>query len=71
MSHLLFANDPILFFRSQQYQAERMLNIINTYATATGKLINYDKCSISFSEHCPSDIKNQVKSVLHVQADGT
>jgi hypothetical protein len=44
ISHLLFADDPILFFRSQQDQAERMLNIINTYATAMGQLINYDKC---------------------------
>jgi hypothetical protein len=52
-------------------QAERIMNIINTYANATGQLINYYKCLISFGEHCPSEIKNQVKSVLQIQADGT
>jgi hypothetical protein len=52
-------------------QAERIMNIINTYANATRQLINYDKCSISFGEHCPSEIKNQVNSVLQVHADET
>jgi hypothetical protein len=70
VSHLLFADDTMLFFKATQEQALRIHQTIDTYAEATGQLINRAKCSISFSEKCPVQVQEQVKNVLHVQADG-
>jgi hypothetical protein len=46
VSHLLFADDSLLFFKAQGDQAQRVLEILDTYASSTGQLINPGKCSI-------------------------
>jgi hypothetical protein len=60
-----------LFFRAQSEQAVSILEIIDTYASATGQLINYDKCSITFGGQCPMEVQEQVKGVLQVHVDGS
>jgi hypothetical protein len=43
ISHLLFADDTLLFFKAHQDQAGRVKHVINAYAVATGELINESK----------------------------
>jgi ribonuclease HI len=69
VSHLLFADDTILFFKASRVQAEHVNQILETYANATGQLINRSKCSILFGTHCPAGLQEEVKEALHVQAD--
>jgi hypothetical protein len=58
-----------LFFKATIEQAQRVQTIVDSYAAATGQLINKDKCSILFGEGCPQGIQEEVKCVLQVQAN--
>lgn len=48
ISHLLFADDSLLFFKVNIQQAVMVKGLLNTYTAATGQLINPSKCSILF-----------------------
>jgi hypothetical protein len=69
VSHLLFADDTLLFFKASQQQAQHISDVIDTYATATGQLINRDKCSILFGPNCPEATGTLVKQILQVRPD--
>ena len=66
ISHLLFADDSLLFFRASIQQATLVRGLLNTYALATGQLINPSKCSILFSDNCLVTKAGGVKSILEV-----
>ena len=70
VSHLLFADDTLLFFKANRQRAQKVDEIIGAYASATGQLINRAKCSISFGDSCPDGFKQDVIRVLNIQADG-
>ena len=44
ISHHLFADDTLLFFRAMADQATIVKEVLNTYAAATGQLINPSMC---------------------------
>jgi hypothetical protein len=67
ISHLLFADDTLLFFRAMAQEANNVKEALAAYAHATGQLINPSKCSILFGEQCPVHIHEEVKEVLEVQ----
>ena len=50
----------------QSAQATIVKGVLNTYAVATGQLINPAKCSILFSGSCSSTVSSSVKNVLEV-----
>ena len=66
ISHLLFADDTLLFFRASSEQATIVKGVLNTYAEAMGQLINPAKCSILFADNCPVTTSNEVKNILGV-----
>uniref|UniRef100_A0A453CB40 Reverse transcriptase domain-containing protein n=1 Tax=Aegilops tauschii subsp. strangulata TaxID=200361 RepID=A0A453CB40_AEGTS len=66
ISHLLFANDTLLFFKASKTQAEKVKAILDVYDTATGQSLNYDKCSLVFGDACPGLIQEEVRTTLHV-----
>ena len=41
-------------------------DVLSTYASATGQIINPSKCSILFSDHCLPTIASEVKRVLEI-----
>jgi hypothetical protein len=53
VSHLLFADDTLLFFKATVQEAEQVKEIVEVYGRATGQLINHGKCSTMFSRGCP------------------
>lgn len=67
ISHLLFADDTLLFFRATEGEATRIRGLLDVFARATGQLINPQKCSILFGKHCRSGDKDDVVRVLGVQ----
>ena len=67
ISHLLFADDTLLFFRATKQETLNVKAALNTYAQATGQLINPHKCSILFGEHCRVADREAVVQVLEVQ----
>ena len=50
ISHLLFADDTLLFFKATGQQANTIKQIIKTYEQATGQLLNPAKSSILFGK---------------------
>ena len=67
ISHLLFADDTLLFFKADPQEAENIRNIILAYEGATGQLINPAKCSILFGKHCSEINKENVRMTLQAQ----
>lgn len=66
ISHMLFADDTLLFFKADRQQAIRVQQLINKYANGTGQLINLDKGSIMFGQSCSQVVKDEVKAALQV-----
>jgi hypothetical protein len=66
ISHLLFADDSMLFFKAKACAAKETELILTAYCAASGQRINYDKSSILFSKKCNESIKEAVKENFHV-----
>jgi hypothetical protein len=66
ISHLMFADDTMLFFRANEEQAVRVKEVLDVYEKGTGQLINPAKCSILFSPICSQDDQVSVRSSLNV-----
>jgi hypothetical protein len=66
ISHLLFADDSLLFFKAHGSQALRVKEVSDMYASSTGQLINPGKCSIMFGDSCPLQLRVEVKEALQV-----
>ena len=67
ISHLLFADDTLLFFEASGQQADIVKGLLNTYSSATGQLINPEKCSILFSRNCNVSVVEEINNILEVQ----
>lgn len=66
ISHLLFADDSLLFFKADASVAEEIEMILSAYCDASGQRINYDKSSILFTKKCSDNLKEVVKRKVHV-----
>ena len=66
ITHLLFADASLLFFHATNQRALLVKGVLNTFATATGQLINPSKCSILFSSQCRQDVIQEVKHTRYI-----
>lgn len=66
ISHLLFADDTLLFFKENADQATKVKEVLNRYASGTGQQINPMKCSIMFGEVSPASTQQSIKDILQV-----
>jgi hypothetical protein len=62
ISHLLFADDSVLFVEANAEQALLVKNILSTYEKSTGQLISKNKCSVLFGRNCSED---NIETVNH------
>lgn len=70
MSHLLFADDSLLFFKAGRDNALKVKEVLDKFCLATGQSINPTKCSILFGEHCPEEVMAETCNTLLVQNSG-
>jgi hypothetical protein len=66
ISHLLFADNTLLFFQASEEQATVIKRVINEYEKGTGQQINPSKCSMLFGSMCTQQNKNKVLELLEV-----
>ncbi|XP_057424692.1 uncharacterized protein LOC130718190 [Lotus japonicus] len=68
ISHLLFADDSIIFARANSQEAECVLDVLSTYEKASGQVINLDKSMLSVSRNVPQNGLDELKQLLNVKA---
>jgi hypothetical protein len=66
ISHLLFADDALLFLEATEEQANRVHDALRIYERSTGQLINPTKWSMMFGLDCALDAQESVKGILNM-----
>jgi hypothetical protein len=66
VSHLLFADDTMLFLKVSEQQARMVDKVMCMYERCKGQLINPAKCSIMFGADCSDADQEAIKSMLRV-----
>jgi hypothetical protein len=57
ISHLLFADDCLIFTQASERGAERVSEILDLYSGGSRRLVNKDKSAVFFSENCDEELK--------------
>ncbi|XP_057418946.1 uncharacterized protein LOC130713173 [Lotus japonicus] len=71
ISHLLFADDSVLFARATMEEAQCIKNILGAFERAYGQRINFDKSMLSVSRNVHDNRFNEIKQLLQVKAVGS
>jgi hypothetical protein len=60
ITHLLFADDSLLFARANPKEAETIMKVLQSYQLASGQMVNLDKSEVSFSRNVPEIEKDMI-----------
>lgn len=69
ISHLLFADDCIIFSEAPQRGAARIQSILDIYNRGSRQLVNKDKSAIFFSKNCLEQERLQVLHELNIETE--
>jgi hypothetical protein len=67
ISHLLFADDSLLFFKAKADQARKINTALRAYEASTGQLLSPTKCSLMLGQKVTEEEGAMVASILNVQ----
>lgn len=67
ISHLLFADDSLLFFKACPKQALCVRQALDLFQKSTGQSISPSKCSLLFGQQSYETCQEEIKSILQVQ----
>jgi hypothetical protein len=67
ISHLLFIDDALLFFKAEREQAEKIIQILDIFQAGTGQLLSPSKCSILVQDALDPGVQEQIHQILHVE----
>ena len=67
LTHLLFANDSILFCKASSEECEHLIQILESYEKASGQKINKNKIAIFFSNATSETVKQDIKIAMGLQ----
>ena len=70
ISHLLFADDSLLFFKGSFDQDLEIKNILTVYEKGTGQMLSPDKCSIMFGKKCSLEKQVTIMVILKITVEG-
>ena len=64
ISHLLFADDNIVFCRASLKEASRVMKLLEDYEGDSGQRLNKEKTSLFFSKNTSREVQDQVNLCL-------
>lgn len=67
ISHLLFADDSIVFCRATIEEGNKVMKVLEDYEGDLGQKLNKEKTSLSFSKNTSREILDQVKQKFGAQ----
>ncbi|KAA3465639.1 reverse transcriptase [Gossypium australe] len=67
VSHLLFADDCIIFGEASHIGAKIMKGVLQDYETCSGQCVNFSKSTIIFSLNSTEEVKAEVSRLLGVR----
>lgn len=67
ISHLLFADDCIIFSEASQRGADRLHGILDVYSRGSCQLVNREKSAVFFSSNCSNTMKEEIRHGLNIQ----
>jgi exonuclease III len=66
ISHLLFADDVMIFSKANMAEANVILKCLSLYSRWSGQCINHTKSSIFYSKNCKPAVKSSVNRILRL-----
>jgi hypothetical protein len=66
ISHLLFADDCLIFTQASKRGADRIAAILEDYNRGSGQLVNKSKSAVFFSPNCEQECKADVHESLQI-----
>ena len=67
ISHLLFADDTLLFCEACTRECQNLLSILAQYEVASGQAINWQKTTLFFSQNTSPAVKEEIQSLWGAQ----
>lgn len=67
ISHLLFADDSLIFSRASIADCKNLKEIFDCYAQASGQIFNFDKSSILFSGRTPKGKITAIRGLFNLK----
>ena len=64
VSHLLFANDYIVFCNASKEEGVRVTKILEIYESESGQKLNREKTSLFFSKNTSEEVKEEVRDMF-------
>uniref|UniRef100_A0A2N9HCL8 Reverse transcriptase domain-containing protein n=1 Tax=Fagus sylvatica TaxID=28930 RepID=A0A2N9HCL8_FAGSY len=67
ISHLLFADDSLLFYDASTEECSRLMEVLQTYERASGQVVNRDKTALFFSKNTPDYKRDSIQQLWGVR----
>ena len=67
LTHLFFADDIILFSKVKE-EVYELIQILNTFSTASGQRVNIQKLGLIFGKKFPATMRSQISNILGIQS---
>lgn len=67
VSHLLFADDSVVFCHATEEEALGVISVLDQYAEGSGQVINKDKSSSFFGSNCTKRMRKKISRITCIQ----